>query len=127
MDPVTLEAIAVNARKNMMDNIYGGLVRANRDQLVLSQKDTAAMKTLQDSMVARTRRIMDTIPFELTEEQEKAYTTIGGTPHLDGAYTVFGEVVEGMEVVDQIQSVATGQFDRPLEDVKIKKIKVIKQ
>ena len=110
-----------------MDNVYGGLVRANRDQLVLIQKDTAALRILQDSMIAQTRRIMDTIPFELTEEQEKAYTTIGGTPHLDGAYTVFGEVVEGMEVVDQIQSVATGQFDRPLEDIKIKKIKVIKQ
>lgn len=52
-----------------------------------------------------------------TPEAEAIYTDIGGTPHLDGAYTVFGEVVEGLEVLDRIASVETDSYDRPLEDV----------
>lgn len=55
-----------------------------------------------------------------TPEQIEAYTTVGGTPHLDMEYTVFGEVVEGLEVIDKIAAVKTGPMDRPLEDVKMK-------
>lgn len=61
-----------------------------------------------------------------TEEQRKTYSTEGGTPHLDGDYTVFGQLVEGMEVVDKIASVKTGAADRPVEDVRILSVKVIK-
>lgn len=50
-------------------------------------------------------------------EQIKAYTTVGGTPHLDGSYTVFGEVVGGLDVVDSIASMKTDAYDRPVEDV----------
>lgn len=52
-----------------------------------------------------------------TKEQIEAYTTIGGTPHLDGEYTVFGEVVEGLDVIDKIASVKTGYMDVPVEAV----------
>ncbi len=52
-----------------------------------------------------------------TPEQVAVYTTIGGTPHLDGSYTVFGEVIHGLEVVDSIASVPTDNYDRPVEDV----------
>lgn len=52
-----------------------------------------------------------------SEEATELYTTQGGTPHLDGAYTVFGEVVEGLEVLDLITSQACDAYDRPLEDV----------
>lgn len=61
-----------------------------------------------------------------TDEQRKAYTTEGGAPFLDGDYTVFGEVVEGMEVVDKIASNAKDRFDRPLKDVKILSASVLK-
>jgi peptidylprolyl isomerase len=64
------------------------------------------------------------VPYKFTEEQIKTYTTIGGTPFLDNGYTVFGEVVEGLEVIDQIGKVAT-QGERPLEDVMILSIKVL--
>lgn len=54
---------------------------------------------------------------EYPQDRLKAYTTIGGTPHLDDAYTVFGRVVEGLEVVDKIAAVETGRVDKPLEPV----------
>ena len=63
---------------------------------------------------------------KFTEEQRKVYTTVGGTPHLDGDYTVFGEVVEGMEVVNKIAAVQCDRMDRPVEDVKIISVKVLK-
>ena len=60
-----------------------------------------------------------------TNEQRNDYTTIGGTPHLDGNYTVFGEVIEGLEIVTNISRVKTGELDRPLENVRILKAKRI--
>ncbi len=56
---------------------------------------------------------------QYTPEQVQTYSTVGGTPHLDGQYTVFGEVVEGLEVIDKIAAVQTAPGDRPLEDVKM--------
>ena len=52
-----------------------------------------------------------------TQEQIEAYTTVGGTPHLDGEYTVFGEVVEGLDIIDKIAKVKTGYMDVPVKAV----------
>lgn len=57
--------------------------------------------------------------FSFTYEQREAYTTIGGYPSLDGEYTVFGEVVEGLDVLDKIAAVETDQYDRPKADIKM--------
>ncbi len=67
---------------------------------------------------------------KISPEQREVYKTIGGTPHLDQGYTVFGEVVKGLEVVDKIAAVQTSKAqdrDRPLQDVKIIKAKLIKR
>ena len=54
-----------------------------------------------------------------TKEQIKSYTTVGGTPHLDGGYTVFGEVVKGLEVIEAIANVKRDENNRPLKDLKM--------
>jgi cyclophilin family peptidyl-prolyl cis-trans isomerase len=81
-------------------------------------------KKLTDAELDAMEKNGSHIPF--TEEQRKVYRETGGAPHLDYAYTVFGEVVEGFETLDKIASVPTDSRDRPLEDVKIIRITVLK-
>ncbi len=67
---------------------------------------------------------------KIPAEQREVYKTIGGTPHLDQNYTVFGEVIKGLEVIDKIAAVQTSKgadHDRPLEDVRIIKAKLVKR
>ena len=59
-----------------------------------------------------------------TEEQKQAYVTVGGTPHLDGSYTVFGQVIKGFDVISKIAQVKRDQRNRPIEDI-IMKVKII--
>ncbi|HRH62760.1 MAG TPA: peptidylprolyl isomerase [Bacteroidia bacterium] len=59
------------------------------------------------------------VPFKYSEVQRKVYSEIGGTPHLDGEYTVFGEVIEGLEVIDKIAAVEKGSNDRPKQDLRM--------
>jgi peptidyl-prolyl cis-trans isomerase B (cyclophilin B) len=66
------------------------------------------------------RQIESMKNFHYTPEQVEAYKTVGGTPHLDRDYTVFGHVIKGLDVIDKIAAVQTGQGDRPVKDVKMK-------
>ena len=56
---------------------------------------------------------------KFTDQQKQLYTTVGGSPWLDGAYTVYGEVIDGMDVIDKIAAVKTAPGDRPVEDVRM--------
>ena len=122
--------VNMEKRKNydVLNAAFTQLVMKNRDEILNLQKkgDEKALMAMQDKLLAQAReQIKDKPEFKFTPEQAEAYTTIGGTPHLDGEYTVFGEVVEGMDVVDEIQQVATNQADRPIDDVVIKKVTVL--
>ena len=64
-------------------------------------------------------------PFQYSPAQREIYKTIGGVPHLDQGYTVFGEVIEGLDVIDKIAAVQTAPGDRPVTDVRMT-MKVIK-
>ena len=82
--------------------------------------DDEALYALQDTLTAQAEAQADREGrYRFSPEQLAAYTTVGGTPHLDGAYTVFGEVTEGMEVVENIGIARTNRADRPLENIRI--------
>jgi cyclophilin family peptidyl-prolyl cis-trans isomerase len=66
----------------------------------------------------------DYVDFQFSPEQIKAYSTVGGTPHLDGGYTVFGEIYEGLEVIDKVAATPVDRNNRPLTDV-LMAIKII--
>ncbi len=84
-------------------------------------------ETLQENAMMKTQEnLLESGPYKIPEDEKEVYRTIGGTPHLDGNYTVFGEVVSGLEVVDRIASVSTDEHDRPLDDVRIIHVRVLK-
>lgn len=108
-----LQTYFMNLQRQKMDTI-----RALR-----LAKDSVALENLRQELIRETEANVK--PVTMTEQQVRDYTTIGGTPHLDGQYTVFGEVLEGMDTVDKIQNAETDGHDRPLEDIKIVSVKVV--
>ncbi len=102
-------------------DVFNRLASEHRAEIMQMRRnrDAEGLRMLQDSLAAETEKITvnDTVGF--TAEQRQAYTTVGGAPHLDGTYTVFGEVVDGMDVVDRIEKAATDAADRPTRDIKI--------
>lgn len=82
------------------------------------ERNRNGMYALQEELAAQAEELARTKdPFHFTPEQVEAYTSEGGAPFLDGSYTVFGEVVSGMELIEELERVKTDRNDRPLEDV----------
>ena len=121
------DAMMMRKHQEDLEITFRGLVAQNRDTIQTLQKagDEVALENLRQELIKKTEEKVgeQVIPENIKED----YITKGGAPHLDGAYTVFGEVVEGMDVVEKIQKVETDSHDRPLEDVKILSAKVINE
>ena len=114
-----------NAR---MDTLFNQLARKHMKEIYKLRKanDQDGLLELQDSLEAQAYALYkEEEPFMFTPEQIASYTTIGGAPHLDGAYTVFGQIVSGMETVEKIEGTKTGKADRPVENVRILKATVL--
>lgn len=103
------------------ESIFRRLVMEREDTIraMSARQDKEGLQKLERELVGMTEAEVAKSPSSLTVEQRKAYTTEGGTPHLDGQYTVFGQVIEGMDVVDRIQKAETDSTDRPKKDVRI--------
>lgn len=122
-----LDRIEMNLIRNQKQAIVNDLLAQNRDTIMSLRRnrDNAGLQALQDSLQAEARKIADNTLMGFTAEQIEAYTTKGGSPHLDGAYTVFGVVEKGYDVIDRIQQVPVDGNDRPVDDVKIISMKVL--
>jgi peptidylprolyl isomerase len=114
------KAAFTNAGRAIMKSEEGKVLKAQYDRLSKNQN--------KDSALVINLKLVDLINAEIAKKpvyamsdlQKTAYSTIGGTPHLDGTYTVFGEVIEGLEVLDKISAVKTDGNNRPEKDVRMK-------
>ena len=107
--------------------LFDSLARQHMKEIYKMRKagDNAGLLELQDTLEAQARELADKEEkFRFTPEQIKSYSTVGGAPHLDGSYTVFGEVTEGMEVVENIEIAKTNRADRPVENIRILKASI---
>lgn len=108
-------------------NIFNDIARKNIAKIreLQQKKDQNALYDLQEQIYAQAVKEAEKMPdFKFTAEQIADYRNIGGTPFLDNQYTVFGEVVEGLDVVDSIQVVKTDRGDRPVDDIRILEVEV---
>lgn len=101
-------------------NIFNSLAIAHRDEIMEMRRnrDRNGLMELQERLGKEAMALSkEKGAPTFTPEQVEAYTTLGGTPFLDGEYTVFGEVIEGLDIVEKIQNTETSPNDRPKSDI----------
>ena len=94
-------------------------------QVAIDKEDMEKYAVYSEHIHSMSQNYTNFPAYSISEAQREVYKTIGGTPHLDQNYTVYGEVIEGLEVIDAISAVETGAFDRPVKDVRILSVRVV--
>ena len=119
--------LAKQMKMQALNTVFNRLATERKAQIMelRRNRDRAGLQELQDELEALAHAEVESQQLGRSELQRQTYTTLGGTPHLDGQYTVFGEVVEGLDVVERIQHAATGRNDRPVEDVAMEHLTII--
>lgn len=123
--PAELDQMEAQLRQGEMQKVFYQIASERRSEIEQMQQkgDHAGLQRLQEEILAIAETKTGNV--KLTDEQRKIYSEQGGTPFLDNQYTVFGEVLKGMDVVEKIEKSRTGAGDRPVEDVKILGMKIV--
>jgi len=111
---------------NIKQALFNTLIRETTDSVQLSGKTISDGEIQEIASVKMFEYLSKHKDYKIPEEQRNVYKSAGGTPLLDDTYTVFGEVIEGMDVVDRIASCNTDNYDRPVNEIKIITIKIIR-
>ena len=126
--PAELKQMERQMAMQQEQEVFNLLAKEHREEIMefRRNRDQAGLQTLQEQLIEETKKICrQKGKPTFTTEQTEAYTTVGGTPFLDNQYTVFGEVEEGINVVERIQNRKTDRNDRPTEDVKGESIAIL--
>lgn len=126
--PAELKQMERQMAMQQEQEVFNLLAKEHREEIMefRRNRDQAGLQTLQEQLIKETKKICrQKGKPTFTTEQTEAYTTVGGTPFLDNQYTVFGEVEEGINVVERIQNRKTDRNDRPTEDVKVEAIAIL--
>jgi peptidylprolyl isomerase len=104
---------------NIKQAVFNKLLNEVKDSIRLSGviKQDAEIQEL--AFIKLYDYLNKTGEYQIPEDQRLVYKNIGGIPRLDGTYTVFGEVIEGLDIVDKISSAQTDSYDKPINDIKI--------
>lgn len=99
--------------------MFQSLLKSHRDETMelRRNRDRECLLKLHEQLINEAKSYCKQHPLTFSTQQIKIYSTIGGTPFLDNQYTVFGEVVEGLDVVERIQQAKTNRNDRPINDI----------
>ena len=111
---------------NFKQSRFNGFIKEVSDSTRLAGKTFNDAEIQEIASVKMFQYLTSYKEYKIPEEQRNIYKTAGGTPRLDGTYTVFGEVIEGLDIVDKIAEVPTDGSDKPVSDIKIIKIKILK-
>lgn len=105
-----------------MQTVFNALAKEHHDEIMQMRRERnrAGLQELQEKLAAEAEAQVKAQGAGMTDEQRAIYSTVGGTPHLDGQYTVFGEVEEGLDIVEMIQQAATARGDRPVDDIEMR-------
>jgi cyclophilin family peptidyl-prolyl cis-trans isomerase len=123
-DEVNLAEQRINS--NMKQGRFTSFMKETADSVRLAGKTITDGQIQEIASVKMFQYLTTYRDYKISEEQRNIYKSSGGTPRLDGTYTVFGEVIEGFDIIDKIAEVPTDSNNKPLSDIKIIKIKIIR-
>ena len=126
--PAELKQMEHQMAMQQEQQVFNQLTKEHHEEIMnlRRNRDRVGLQELQDKLIEQTKiTCKQQGKPSFTEEQIEVYTNVGGTPFLDNQYTVFGEVEEGLDIIERIQNCNTDRNDRPTEDVKIETVALL--